>query len=289
MLKQKETKYDNQSFMSKRKLTEDELSFLESWFQHTCTKRNMKSFPHQVPEEFKVKEMKTKRAKKGEKLFRNPTTHPSLSWPKNHPDESFTVFSEEAGWGALCGPLSTCSVYVKDAILLDQEGNPIYVHDSKTLNPHEREKAYDQLLTSPSIEFSIYHMDAKEFDELTPGPAWKEGINRTINELKAKLPQVTQALIDGSKTVPNDEVTIICESKADMKYIGVAAASILAKVSRDRAMISLGEKYPEFKDIMAGKKKGYWSEAHKDLILKGTFTEDHRKTYNPLKNYLQNK
>ena len=98
-------------------------------------------------------------------------------------------------------------------------------------------------------------------------------------------------ILDGNKPVYGMPLSVISHVSADQSFLGVAAASVLAKVSRDRLMVSYAEsgKYPEFYDIFK-KGKGYrHTQHHSNLIAQGIYTDLHRTTYNPLKTVLQGK
>jgi ribonuclease HII len=106
--------------------------------------------------------------------------------------------------------------------------------------------------------------------------------------IKQRNPFVSHVLIDGDVSVEMDGLTITTQPRADEQYIGVALASILAKVTRDRHMVGLSKQVdPRFKDIFADGKGYCHSQAHSQMMQEGIFTIYHRRSYEPLKSYLR--
>ncbi len=253
--------------------------------------------PHQEPQKPKKKRKATEvhdpPAKKSKKLFRNQTSHPQgirdkkvqYPWPiTNHEWNTYSIYIDEAGMGSLAGPL-----YVGGAVLLpgfDIQG----LHDSKLLRVHEREAAYEQLTHCPHLLYHVEKVSNTEIDDLKLGGAWREGIRRTIHQLREKATvlgiDLKQVILDGNRVVKETELPVVAEISADRRFAGVSAAAILAKVSRDQYMASIASEYPEFTKIFI-ERHGYYSNEHKELILQGKYTPLHRKSFNPLAEYLQ--
>ncbi len=178
---------------------------------------------------------------------------------------------DEAGRGPLAGPVCAAAVILpEDAVI---EG----LNDSKKLSEKKREALYD-VIKGKAIAFCVAYGTLEEIETLNILQATFLAMNRAIDGLAAK-PDF--ALIDGNR-VPKD-IKIPCETvvKGDGKSMSVAAASVLAKVTRDRLMLEYDKKYPEY-DFK--KHKGYGTKEHTELIKKYGPCEIHRMSF--LKNIL---
>lgn len=178
---------------------------------------------------------------------------------------------DEAGRGPLAGPVCAAAVILpEDAVV---EG----LNDSKKLSEKKREALYD-VIKEKAIAFCVAYGTLEEIETLNILQATFLAMNRAIDGLAVK-PDF--ALIDGNR-VPKD-IKIPCETvvKGDGKSMSVAAASVLAKVTRDRLMLEYDKKYPEY-DFK--KHKGYGTEEHTELIKKYGPCEIHRMSF--LKNIL---
>lgn len=180
---------------------------------------------------------------------------------------------DEAGRGPLAGPVSVA------AVILD-ENNPIDgLNDSKKLSEKKRELLYDEI-KEKALCYKIVFCTKDEIDEINILQATLLGMKRAVEGLEIK-PDI--AMIDGNKTPETEDVETIAIIKGDSKSASIAAASILAKVSRDRHMVKLAEKYPQY---CFEKHKGYGTKLHRELILEYGPCEEHRKTF--LKKVLAN-
>ena len=178
---------------------------------------------------------------------------------------------DEAGRGPLAGPVCAAAVILpEDAVI---EG----LNDSKKLSEKKREMLYD-VIKEKALAFSVAYGTLEEIEELNILQATFIAMNRAIDGLEIK-PDF--ALIDGNR-VPKD-IKIPCETvvKGDGKSMSVAAASVLAKVTRDRLMLENDKKYPEYN---FKKHKGYGTKEHTELIKKYGPCEIHRISF--LKNIL---
>jgi ribonuclease HII len=204
-----------------------------------------------------------------------------IPWPSiDHEWNSDTIWIDEAGMGSWAGPL-----HVTGTILLPGF-NVKGIHDSKLLTLYEREQVYAELIASDRILFHTEIMTNADIDRLHLGGAWKEAIRRIIAKLYQQKPTITRVVLDGTKTVLDTVVPITPITKADRLYAGVAAASIIAKVTRDQYMTKIAPNYPEFIDIF-GKGCGYaHSTRHKQLLEAHQYTDLHRKSFDPLKTIL---
>jgi len=173
---------------------------------------------------------------------------------------------DEAGRGPLAGPVCAAAVILPEGEVI--EG----LNDSKKLSEKKREALFD-VVKQKAIAWSVAFASVEEIEEHNILNATFIAMNRAIEGLGVK-PDF--ALIDGNR-IPKD-IKIPCETivKGDSLSMSIAAASILAKVTRDRLMLELDEKYPlyEFK-----KHKGYGTALHMDLIRKYGPSECHRPSF----------
>jgi len=166
---------------------------------------------------------------------------------------------DEAGRGPLAGSLVMAGVVLKKPI----EG----LMDSKKLTEKKREVLYP--LVIENSEYHIVSFSAQEVDELGISKCLHQG----LQSIQKHLPDV-EYLFDGNSTFGVDNITTMV--KADDKIAQVSAASILAKVTRDREMIEMAKKYPEYG---FEKHKGYGTKAHMEALIKYDRCEIHRKTF----------
>lgn len=156
---------------------------------------------------------------------------------------------DEAGRGPLAGPVVVASVIMpKDSMI---EG----VNDSKKVSEKKREKLYDQILEE-AISYSVGIVDQKEIDRVNILNATKAGLTESIKGLKVKPDIILVDALTGIDTCGIPYMPII---KGDAKCYSIAAASIIAKVTRDRIMRQWHEVYPEYNFIQH---KGYGTAAH---------------------------
>ncbi len=172
---------------------------------------------------------------------------------------------DEAGRGPLAGP-----VYAAAVIL--PEGAELWgINDSKKLTPKKREELFDKI-TEIAISYAIFSVDEKEIDEINILNATHKAMNGAVNSLSQKPDYV---IIDGN-SIKGMELAHETVVKGDAKSISIAAASILAKVARDRYIEEMGKVYPEYG---FENHKGYGTKAHTDAILKYGVCPIHRRTF----------
>lgn len=181
---------------------------------------------------------------------------------------------DEAGRGPLAGPVCAAAVILPEDIEI--EG----LNDSKKLSEKKREALYD-IIKEKAVSYSVAYGTLEEIESLNILEATFLAMNRAIEGLD--LP-ADYALIDGNR-VPKG-IKIPCETvvKGDSKSCSVAAASILAKVTRDRLLLEYDKQYPQYN---FKKHKGYGTKEHTALILKYGPSEIHRISF--LKNILGGK
>ncbi|MGN0444775.1 MAG: ribonuclease HII [Acutalibacteraceae bacterium] len=172
---------------------------------------------------------------------------------------------DEAGRGPLAGPVCAAAVILPNG--LEIEG----LNDSKKLSEKKREALYD-IITEKAVAYSIALVDEKTIDEINILQATFKAMRNAVEGLIVK-PDI--ALIDGNQKpgLSIEQRTIV---KGDAKSMSVAAASILAKVTRDRLMIKLDEEYPEYQ---FAKHKGYGTKLHYECLEKYGVSPVHRRTF----------
>lgn len=179
---------------------------------------------------------------------------------------------DEVGRGPLNGPVvSACVVLPKNFI-------PEGLNDSKKLTEKQRDRFYD-IIKENALGIGIGMVYSDEIDEINIYEASKKSMMLAISDCKHEIDHV---LIDAMKLDLDIPSTSII--KGDAKSISIAAASVIAKVTRDRMMYELDEKYP-----MYGYKnhKGYPTKKHIEAIHKYGLIDGYRKTYGPVKEYLE--
>jgi len=172
---------------------------------------------------------------------------------------------DEAGRGPLAGPVFAAAVVLPFGV--DIPG----LNDSKKLTEKKREQLYKEI-TAKSVSCAIASADHEEVDDLNIQGATYLAMNRAIEQLSIK-PSI--ALIDGNR---NTGITFNsrCIIGGDGKSASIAAASILAKVSRDRYMIDIASKYPQY---AFEKHKGYGTKLHYERLREYGPSEIHRATF----------
>ena len=180
---------------------------------------------------------------------------------------------DEVGRGCLFGDVVAAAVILPSDRLveLDQLG----VTDSKKLSPKRREQL-DLIIREVAIAYAIGHASAKEIDEMNILAASLLAMERAIVQLQ---PQPNHCLIDGNQLLrfkliaPIPQTTVV---KGDSLSVSIAAASIVAKVWRDRQMVELAEVYKGY-DLATN--KGYGTAKHREAIAKLGYSDLHRKSF----------
>ncbi|EMJ95565.1 ribonuclease HII [Leptospira alstonii] len=199
--------------------------------------------------------------------------------------ESIPCGIDEAGRGPYAGPLSVALVSFSENTLNQiLEGKILKgLTDSKKLSEKKREELYPEILKTAQISYRTF---------LSPNYIDKQGINRAVLEgirkcakLAIRSTQAThplQLLIDGNYNFNRYPEWNFLKNrtsfytKGDLRIVSIAAASILAKVSRDRYMISVSKKYPVYK---LDQHKGYGTKLHEELILRHGLSDIHRRSF----------
>ncbi len=172
---------------------------------------------------------------------------------------------DEAGRGPLAGDVYAAAVILPKGLIIPG------LNDSKKLSEKKREELYD-VIVREAVSYSVATADVDEIDTLNIRNATYLAMNRALAGLKVKCGYV---LIDGDN-VTGCDIMHECVIKGDSKSASIAAASILAKVERDRYMKKLALKYPEY---MFEKHKGYGTALHIEMLKKYGASKVHRKTF----------
>ncbi len=180
---------------------------------------------------------------------------------------------DEAGRGPLFGPVVCASVILPHDFVL--EG----LNDSKKLTEKKREEYYP-IIMEKALSVGVSIVSAKEIDEINIYEASRIGMIRATNSLNIKPDYIiTDAMpFDGYIDIPHEKII-----KGDAKSITIAAASVIAKVTRDRIMYDIDKKHPEY---LFAKHKGYPTKKHIELLNKYGIIDGYRHTYGPVKEYL---
>ena len=177
---------------------------------------------------------------------------------------------DEVGRGPLIGDVvAACVVLPQDFVL---EG----LTDSKKLSEKKREKFYD-IIMSEAIAVGIGKVSPKEIDELNIYEATKKAMITAINEVRKKV-NLEHVLIDAMPL--NLDIPTTSIIKGDAKSISIAAASVIAKVTRDRDLYELDKMFPMY-DL--GHNKGYGTKKHIEALKEYGITEYHRLSYAPVR------
>ena len=174
---------------------------------------------------------------------------------------------DEAGRGPWAGPV------VAAAVILDPENIPPGIADSKALDADARERVYPRIVETSVFGVGIADVDRIDRDNILHATMW------AMQQAVAQLPGMPRlALIDGNRAP-----LLKCESrtivKGDAKCLSIAAASIVAKVTRDRLMIALGRELPGYG---FERHKGYGTAEHAEALARLGVTPYHRRSFKPV-------
>jgi len=181
----------------------------------------------------------------------------------------YTAGVDEAGAGCLCGDL------VVAAVILDPNNPIIGLNDSKKLTEKVREKLYDEIIKK-AIDYCIIHISPSEVDKINIFQARMMGMKRAIEGLK----KVDYVIIDGNKIPQGLSVETDYVIKGDSKFKSIGAASILAKVTRDRQIVEQSLIYPGYG---FEKHKGYGTKVHLEALTLLGPCAIHRLSYAPVR------
>ena len=184
-----------------------------------------------------------------------------------HYSDKLEAGCDEAGRGCLAGPV------VAAAVVLKRDANYPELNDSKQLTEKKRMKLRD-LVMNEALAYGVGIVTAKEIDEINILNASFLAMHRALDQLSIRPDFL---LIDGNRFNPYKDIEHACIVGGDAKYQSIAAASILAKTTRDLMMEQYGEEFPVYN---WKKNKGYPTPEHKQAIADHGTTPLHRMTFN---------
>jgi ribonuclease HII len=174
---------------------------------------------------------------------------------------------DEAGRGPWAGPV------VAAAVILDPNHLPLGLNDSKKLSEQKREQLFEEIIQMARVGVGI--VSPAEIDQLNILQATMQAMTKAVQQLPAPPAAV---LIDGNRCP-----RLNCQSRAivkgDQRSLSIAAASIIAKVTRDRLMVELAAEYPQYG---FEKHKGYGTKAHQQALTDHGVTPHHRRSFKPI-------
>lgn len=176
---------------------------------------------------------------------------------------------DEAGRGPLAGPVVAAACILPRAYINKE------INDSKQLSEKKREELFD-IIKENAVAYGVGIVSAEEIDTLNIYEATKKAMREAIANLKHEF----DLILTDAMPLKGYDVEVIPIIKGDAKALPIAAASIIAKVTRDRMMKELGEKYPEYGFEIH---KGYGTKKHMDALKKfGPIKGVHRYSYKPV-------
>ncbi|NGQ89591.1 ribonuclease HII [Rhodobacter sp. HX-7-19] len=204
----------------------------------------------------------------------SPRTFPDLSFESAARAQGFAAICgvDEVGRGPLAGPVTAA------AVILDPDRIPPGLNDSKTLTEARRAALFPAIMATAQV--SIAHASVEEIDALNILRASHLAMERAINGLSTNP---DHALIDGNLIPKGLTIPATAIVKGDARSLSIAAASIVAKVTRDRIMVDLAQQYPAYGwNVNAG----YPTQAHLKALLDFGITPHHRRSFKPVHNIL---
>lgn len=177
----------------------------------------------------------------------------------------FVCGIDEVGRGPLAGPVVAC------AVILPANSQILYLNDSKKLSEKKREELYDVIMKE-AVAVGIGMRDAGRIDEINILQATYEAMRDAIANLKVK-PDV---LLNDAVTIPGVDIKQVPIIKGDAKSVSIAAASIVAKVTRDRMMVEYDKEYPGYEFASS---KGYGTQKHIEFLKANGPTPLHRRSF----------
>ncbi len=191
-------------------------------------------------------------------------------YEKEYADYAYICGIDEVGRGPLAGPV------VAGAVILPKDCDILYINDSKQLSEKKREELYD-IIMEQAVACAVGYATPERIDEINILQATYEAMREAISKLN---PSPT-LLLNDAVTIPGVDIRQVPIIKGDAKSISIGAASIIAKVTRDRLMVEYHELFPEYD--FAGN-KGYGSATHIAALKKYGPTPIHRKSF--IKNFV---
>lgn len=187
-------------------------------------------------------------------------------YERKYEEYTYICGIDEVGRGPFAGPVVACGV------ILPKDCDILFINDSKKLSEKKREELYDEIIEK-ALAVGIGMEDNHVIDEINILKATYSAMRKAISSMKIR----PTLLLNDAVTIPGiDDIKQIPIVKGDAKSISIGAASIVAKVYRDRLMCEYAKKYPQYG---FEKNKGYGSAEHIEALRKYGPTEIHRKTF----------
>ncbi len=187
------------------------------------------------------------------------------AYERQYAQAAYICGIDEAGRGPLAGPV------VAGAVILPKDCGILYINDSKKLSPARREELY-QVIMDQAVAVGIGQISPQRIDEINILQATYEAMRQAIGSLSV-TPEI---LLNDAVTIPGVEIPQVPIIKGDAKSISIGAASIIAKVTRDRLMVDYDRQYPGYG---FAENKGYGSAAHIEALKRLGPTPIHRRSF----------
>ena len=192
-------------------------------------------------------------------------TYAISEYERKYSDYTYICGIDEVGRGPLAGPV------VAGAVILPKDCDILYINDSKQLSEKKREELYD-IIMEKAVAAAVGYASVERIDEINILQATFEAMREAIS----KLPVSPDILLNDAVTIPQVDIKQVPIIKGDAKSISIGAASIIAKVTRDRLMVEYDRIFPEYG---FASNKGYGSAAHIEAIKRIGPCPIHRKTF----------
>ncbi|MGN0466371.1 MAG: ribonuclease HII [Lachnospiraceae bacterium] len=234
----------------------------------TCAQENILNMLKELEEDGRVGVKKLiirEKRKLDEKKAELDRIEQMKRYEKKYSEYSYICGIDEVGRGPLAGPV------VAAAVILPKDCNILYINDSKKLSAKKREQLYDEIMEK-AVAVGVGMASHERIDEINILQATYEAMREAISHLSVQ----PNLLLNDAVTIPKVEISQVPIIKGDEKSISIAAASIIAKVTRDRMMETFDEIYPEY-DFASN--KGYGSQKHIEALKKYGMTDIHRRSF----------
>ncbi len=192
-------------------------------------------------------------------------TYQISEYERKYAEYTYICGIDEVGRGPLAGPV------VAGAVILPKDCDILYINDSKQLSEKKREELYD-IIMEKAVAASVGYASVERIDEINILQATYEAMREAISKLSVS-PDI---LLNDAVTIPQVSIPQVPIIKGDAKSISIGAASIIAKVTRDRLMVEYDAIFPEYG---FASNKGYGSAAHIEAIKRIGPCPIHRKTF----------
>jgi len=206
--------------------------------------------------------------------------------------DKIIVGVDEAGRGALAGPVVAAAVLIsgldykrlETGVGFIPRESGVYINDSKKMSGRQRETAFNYLGGNKQVKWAPGVISEKVIDRINILQATKLAMQKAVRSLERKAKKKIDLLLIDGNTNLNAEIRQQLVIKGDERIFLIKVASIMAKVYRDRMMENYAKKFPEYKFELH---KGYGTKLHFDKLKEYGPCKIHRKTFAPLKNFLE--